>query len=400
VGRKLWLVTICVVALASCTRGNHPSPAVAPLSDGWRRLLPTSTRGYFVESGLNLVASGPRGSVALGAVSKCKGMGGFWSRDAETWHVVRYPPTIRGAPTKCFAVTSVVATDTGFIAVGGTRPPPMSPGDFVMADDPEFPIDGLIWTSSDGDVWELVDTGKTFVRRAPYSVASDGKLSVATVASSGADVATTTDGVHWTTIRLGADASVEAVAHGPRGWVAVGQRREGVKTYSVLWRSDDGRRWTTVDGVAGYALDRVAAGPARFVVRGYDGQRAMFLTSTDGRAWSETPAPREYVPPSPVVAGDRFLAFGVTGYVDEGPSHPKPAMWVLDGDAWARVPLPKEVFNEPNTLGQPLRFGQPRLMAATTLPDGSMIVVGGGQPTSADSSPSYGPRIWRWQPNG
>ena len=91
----------------------------------------------------------------------------------------------------------------------------------------------------------------------------------------------------------------------------------------------------------------------------------------------------------------------MTGYVDEGgASHPKPATWVLDDGAWARAPLPKELFVEKNTLDQPLAFGLPRLVAATTLPDGSLLVVGGGQPTSADSSPAYGPRIWRWQPNG
>ncbi len=142
------------------------------------------------------------------------------------------------------------------------------------------------------------------------------------------------------------------------------------------------------------------AGRAGFLARGSDHLKQMFLTSTDGRVWSATPAPREYVPPSGVVVGNRFVAVGVTGYVDEGPSHPQAAIWVLDRDKWVRATLPKSVFSEPQTDGQMVgSYGQPMFGPGVAISDGHFLLVGGGRPAEVTiQRPTFGPRVWRWRP--
>ena len=391
---RAWLVAICVVTLSGCHDGGKRSALFAA---GWTRELPLSAPRNYEVPGLSFVASGPRGDVAIGIGLRFCDAHGFWSADGTAWNKISQPPDAGRKLTGCAYMFGVTATERGFVAVGSRLSGSDKNG-------------GVVWTSSNGNTWRIVDTGSTFLRRAVRSVASDGHLVVVSGGTlkmadrlTEAEVWYSTDDSRWTRVVLDPHAEVSAVSHGPHGWVAVGVRRPFdrlVDGGALVWRSADGRHWTRTERVAGEILWTVAAGPAGFIALGHAARRMEFLTSADGHAWTVTKPPGGDAPPFGAVVGNRFVAVGVAGYSYEGASHPQAAIWVLDHERWVRATLPKLVFSEPPTHGQIVGgFGQPMFGPGVATSDGSFLLVGGGQPAEVTiQRPSLGPRVWRWRP--
>jgi hypothetical protein len=369
------------------------------MSVGWTRLLATSTTGNFVD-GLSMAASGPTGDVALGTETGCGDAEGFWSSDGRRWQVISHPPVVGLATFDCSETSAIAATGTGFVAVGNT---PRSGGTSAGT------TTGLVWTSRSGDAWRVANTASTFRSQLLSSVASDGHLVVVvgsrdmpTGGVPDGELWYSSDGSRWSHLVLAAHAEINAVAYGPRGWVAVGAQLSapGQEVGSLVWRSDNGRNWTPVNGVPGLRLFQLAAGPVGFIARGYDDNNEMFVTSVDGRRWSQRPPLSAVAMTGPSVSdvgilGSHFLAFG---QVDDGFPNAHPGLWVLDQDSWVRVALPPSPFFEAPSGNSSDGALQPTLSAGIVARDGSLLVVGGGRPASLIAKPSYGPRLWRWKP--
>lgn len=132
----------------------------------------------------------------------------------------------------------------------------------------------------------------------------------------------------WTTVDGVASADpgdgeqAVAVTVGPHGFVAVGYRDEGETRDGLAWFSPDAKSWTRVGGKAfdGVELLDVTAGPAGFVALGMasdavgDRPHAVFLRSTDGRAWqaiADVPHADDTYPSSLMGDAQGIVAMGI-----------------------------------------------------------------------------------------
>ena len=224
-----------------------------------------------------LTAGGP-GLVAGGFSGDDAGV--WTSTDGRAWHQVSDPSLKHGV------IRQLLATDAGIVAFG-----------FNTDSDVQ-----TIWTSSDGTSW-LAATNATGVTVAKglEAAGSYGGRAIAFV-SEGDKVAPsiweTRGRAEW--VRTGTlpdVASIERVAGGGRGWVALSQNR--------AWTSTDGITWGK--GVAGPDVDAgVIVDDAGFVATGYVGslpgetcgdQRPFAghtWTSADGRTWQRMPVTTEF----------------------------------------------------------------------------------------------------------
>ena len=159
-----------------------------------------------------------------------------------------------------------------------------------------------IWTSRDGFEWLAAtnETGLTVARGMQAVGAHDGRAIAVVRHGDGAqqEIWETTGRAEWTKVgSLPTKLTVERVAGGARGWVAIGSNR--------AWTSTDGRHWS--NGVAGpdVASD-VIVDDAGFVAVGYVGslpgetcgdQRPFAghtWTSSDGDVWQLMPVLAEF----------------------------------------------------------------------------------------------------------
>jgi hypothetical protein len=139
---------------------------------------------------------------------------------------------------------------------------------------------------------------------------------------------------------------MEAVAHGPAGWVAVGGLPSpgGAAARSataVVVTSTDGSTWTSAGstfGATGMTASGVAAGPSGYVIVGQQGASAVAWFSPDLKTWHSVSLPS--------AAGSD--AYSVTsaghGFVIIGTNGPHPQAWIShNGTAWSlsAIPLPK-----------------------------------------------------------
>ena len=216
----------------------------------WQRQESTGTLG-----GMTVIASGPSGLVAIGPAGR--NWTSWWSADGLTWRAARNAFPYRPGRGNVFAVTDVVATGDGWLAVGREDPSCM----FTCASEP---VRALVWRSTDGLHW---------TRRAANQKALKG-------------------GAMNAVVRLGS------------GFLAVG----AIGARAGIWRSPDGSSWTRIADdrtfhpklskapkwLSTEAVD-VAVGAMGIAVVGddlgcqdwpsYCGARAWW--SADGRSWSE-----------------------------------------------------------------------------------------------------------------
>jgi hypothetical protein len=215
-------------------------------------------------------------------------VGGFGGGQAAVWTSVdgRAWTSVSDASLSNGVIAQLVSTASGLVGFGWR-----SDNDAAG-----------IWTSSDGIEWLAAtnETGLKVARGLQAVAAYDGRA-IAIVRAGEAnqqEIWETTGRADWTEVgSLSTKATVEQLAGGQRGWVAIGSNR--------AWTSTDGRRWSK--GVSGpdVASD-VIVDDAGFVAVGFVGslpgetcgdQRPFAghtWTSSDGRTWKLTPVRTEF----------------------------------------------------------------------------------------------------------
>ncbi len=284
------VVSACATSPRPDPTGSAPSiPANAnPITN----ITWTETRlpdGIGSESMFYGAAGGPKGFVIVGDTGAL-GFGGvaLTSTDGNAWALVD------DTDITPWSLEEVIATDAGYIAIGGTFG--SGPSGWSSA----------ILTSSDGRDW---------------SVRHQGEGSISSVAAHGSHVVATTDGP------------------------------------AILVSDDAGGSWSSVKrsdvGLEGDAVSAVAVlGSGRWLAIGSKGLSAAAWVSDDGARW--TPAAMEGADPVPgvkrvttygLVAGDAVgIASGTDdpelcdGDADDGCNHYGAAWSTEDGSTWRRLP--------------------------------------------------------------
>jgi serine/threonine protein kinase len=181
-------------------------------------------------------------------------------------------------------VTSIATAGDTRLAVGGADGQP------------------AIWRCASGG-WELVSAAiaGTLDRATLSSVAHgpDGWMAIGEAGSGPGQhpvAATSPDGVSW---RLadgpaaftGPGSCVASIAAGQQGYAVAGKHVNGARVFAAMWRSADTRRWAqgdndrfgTLDGrLSKSTVDAVVATPTGFVAAGTHGPGGVLWTSADG----------------------------------------------------------------------------------------------------------------------
>jgi hypothetical protein len=191
---------------------------------------------------------------------------GLWtSSDGVAWRRVPHDPEVFESEDD-LGIASVVAFNSGLVAVGSEGPGVGSGGDGQSA---------VVWTSSDGLNWERV-SGRDPVFQSLHLGQGERRFGV--------------DG-DWATMSAVAAGGPGLVAVGEDGWCTASG---GCRTESAVWTSADGRTWQrqpAVDQVdrftkmyavvdLGYAI--VATGSSDSSESGARNGPAVVWTSTDG----------------------------------------------------------------------------------------------------------------------
>jgi hypothetical protein len=264
--------------------------AILDSADGLSWHLRAPVPGMFADH----LAVGPLGLVATGMVDD---LDAWTSPDGLTWTVRKSAFAVSGAGSDDIAVSDVVATDHGWLAVGREDVQ-------CTIDCGNEPVRALVWTSDDGSSWQRVPNQASFGRAAMTGVTRGGPGYVAVGLATGRGVVwTSTDGEAWSRV---AD---EPVFHAPSGFaqttgaqmtgvaaaggtiVAVGDVfTQDVGGTALAWWSTDGRLWSRGKGqrFLGGQLFSVAAVPGGFLAVGPSGAPSCvsgMWSSPDGRAW-------------------------------------------------------------------------------------------------------------------
>jgi hypothetical protein len=266
-------------ASASCGDGLDPCSGAVWLSeDGiiWDRLDDAS--GVFEDaSSIRAVTAGQGGLVAVGDGASGDPLVWF-SPDGMQWSRSVLPNGKR--------VFDVVATDTGYVAVGSAE---RIQGEYILAD-------GAVWTSPDGITWnQIAEDPATFADAwlTAITETDQGLVVVGVLApDTGFGVWTSPDGITWT------KRVVDASFPGPMGLLDVTEGTPGVLTADVsggLWLSPDGVTWQDV-GDPDFRVRSLAPRGDGFVAVGQSCDDAGCTTavwaSPDGIAWNrEGPEP-------------------------------------------------------------------------------------------------------------
>lgn len=221
--------------------------------------IAASARGYVIVGYVIDNAAGPE---RLGrAASWTSADGVNWTRATDTSDMDVGPCIDTGEDPDCGGMRAVVATGSGFVAVGvahtGSSPAQRRPA---------------AWTSEDGLRWTRADDGLD-VSGTLSGVTTGGRGLVAVGNADGRGVAATSvDGSTWRVATvIGATALQDVAATGTRMF-AIGVRDPAE---IQLWQSDDGIAWQRVEGlpwIAGasqYNGVDVAAAAGRVVVVGW-----------------------------------------------------------------------------------------------------------------------------------
>jgi hypothetical protein len=163
-----------------------------------------------------------------------------------------------------------------------------------------------IWRRAADGVWTLASVTSPAVYRRPgverlTSIAHGpaGWVAVGNVVSGAAQqpvVVTSADGVTWhaldsLTAFAGPRNYVMGVTSGPGGYVVVGKQANGGRMFAALWWSADLKNWTLgsnghLDGrLLSSTVYAVTAAPIGFVAAGTHGNCHSIWMSSDGRRW-------------------------------------------------------------------------------------------------------------------
>jgi hypothetical protein len=182
-----------------------------------------------------------------------------------------------------------------------------------------------IWRCSGGS-WQLVPAGAVPALQGSGELSSvahgpDGWIAVGD-AGSGAGpqpvAVTSANGESWQPVSsptafTGPGACVTAVAAGQHGYAVVGKHVSGSRVFAAMWPSADLRSWAQGDNDTGGTLDGrqqhsmvdgVAATPGGFVAVGTHGSGGVIWTSADGgQQWTFIDYSSAHVPNTGVPAG-------------------------------------------------------------------------------------------------
>jgi len=196
---------------------------------------------------------------------------------------------------------------------------------------------GMIWSSTDGEVWKSI-AGSTPLEGLLFRSVAVGEPGIVVLGwAETDDVAMfSPDGIAWTRQPLPGSRGQPLLAAAWRAgrYVAVGGGVGGPGT-AASWTSEDGRTWTPVSIIGSGTqalLTSVAAGPDGFVVDGMEGGHASIWTSPDGKAWQRSDLPGTPIdePGRLRYAGGHFL-FPVDGG----------GLWTSpDGQRWSHTTVP------------------------------------------------------------
>ena len=296
------------------------------------------------------LAAGPGGVVAVGAIDGAPAS--WFSRDGLAWtaRTNALPLNARATGTDAIEVTDVVATESGWLAVG--REDPECNVNCGLA-----PVRSIVWMSRDGLHWTRGADQASLGGAAMIAVTRQAAGFVAVgLADLRAAAWTSADGLTWTraddTPQLAGlqvdDPSVwttmVSVASGHGVVVAVGHEGPGDAhgPAARAWWSSDGRTWAIADAADFHSgretsamLAAVAATAAGFVAVGSTsgGCPGGIWDSTDGHAWRcAAGADRQLagLVPYSVAASDSVTV--VVGIA----SVPEPPLDGLPGAVWSR----------------------------------------------------------------
>ncbi len=229
----------------------------------------------------------------------------------------------------------VVGLIVGFLLLAGCSGPSAGPSEAAA----------LTWEAREGPglVTDVVD--------------ADGRLvavgsAETTGAASTPQAWTSMDGRTWDVAAVDGDGRMAGVARAEGGsLVAVGERATGSAVRAAAWFSPDGASWTVIDddgefdagpGCASTSLEDVAAGPAGFVAVGTEwgegscGQHAAAWWSADGVNWMRAADPGGHAMHAVVQTRDGFAAAGA-GKADANEGARAAAWWSADGQAWTQA---------------------------------------------------------------
>jgi len=293
------------------------------------------------------LATGPNGVVAVGTFKESPAA--WWSPDGLTWTLRPGAFPTPGLGTDLADVTSVLATDRGWLAVGRRDPT-------CMIDCGIEPVRALAWTSTDGLHWKQVADQPSFNKAGMTGVARLGSGFVAVGLAKGrAVIWTSPDGSTWTrvpdapmfhprsTLGSGAYMQVSDVAVGHDVVVALGMDGGGPggdETSVRAWWSPDGRTWAKATGerfLTGQVFSVVAT-PEGFLATGPSGAdscRGGIWGSADGRAWrclAADPAFEGFAPYAAAASASVEVAVGFGPDPADSPEGNPGAAW------WRPVP--------------------------------------------------------------
>lgn len=245
---------------------DNDAAAVWTSADGaaWRRRA-SSALGGSEPLRMTAVAAVPGGFVAAGSAGPETGRQEarlWWSPDGATWSAIT-PPGAADA-----RVTGIAVLGDRIVAVGtrGTE---------------REPAGSIAWTSRDGRAWARAPEAPSLAAGLMAAVAPGGPglVAVGSDADQRSALAwTTTDGATWdlasspTFLNHGLKVRMTAVASGPGGVVAVGNRLFGTQFgTAAVWTSPDARTWSLAPDIPVFGQGEmlaVAAGPSGYVVVG------------------------------------------------------------------------------------------------------------------------------------
>ncbi|MBG6087522.1 hypothetical protein [Actinomadura viridis] len=246
--------------------------------------------GRFTVPGYGRVERLAGSSAGLAALVRGKGNAGtvLRSADGRTW----LPSGGLGAPGPGSAVSGLAAAgggavltghrgDDGFMALAGSGAGPVA-GPVAMVDLTKVPgavrPERALTACAPGASGRVVFVGSTGGDAAAWSMAGPSSWVRGRSADFGAGRA---GGPGQGRKRL------NDVAHGPRGWLAVGRADapKGAAT-PLVTASPDGTAWHKVTLPGGQAASGVASGPAGYVVVGVAGGKAAAWRSADLKGWT------------------------------------------------------------------------------------------------------------------
>jgi serine/threonine-protein kinase len=164
-----------------------------------------------------------------------------------------------------------------------------------------------IWRRGADGAWTLVSAASPAVYQRPgvenltgVAHGPAGWIAVGDVVSGAVRrpvIMTSADGVAWQPLDslaafAGPGSYVTGVTAGPNGYVIVGKHDSAGRTFAAMWWSADLRSWVQgsnggLDGrLKSSTVDAVTATPAGFVAAGTHGTSPAIWTSADGRHWT------------------------------------------------------------------------------------------------------------------